>query len=240
MDLSRFHPSRRDLIRTLLLGACMAPAVMAVLKNASAQSKQPLNTGFQTIVGDVRVNGDTVQVGDKVRPGDICTTGADSHCVIVIGEHVLLLREHSEVEFEIEHFDDGLNTSLSERIRIFAGALMAVFGKTEAALSTPLATIGIRGTGIYMEVLEDRDYVCLCYGQAAITSKLNPEITLNLDTFHHDAPHNLYTRPEDHDGMFLEPEKMINHMDEELILLESLVGRIPLFGPKPIKMPDNK
>ena len=31
---------------------------------------------------------------------------------------------------------------------------------------------------------------------------------------------------------------MENHMDEELILLDSLADRIPLFGRKPIKMPE--
>ncbi|PHS79119.1 MAG: hypothetical protein COB59_03445 [Rhodospirillaceae bacterium] len=239
MDLSRFHPTRRQIIRTLLQGMGMSPAVLAVLKNASANSKVPIIPGVQKIVGDVRLNGISAQVGQLVHPGDVCTTGADSECIIIIGEHAFLLRERAEIEFYSEYFEEGLNTSLSGRIRIAAGALLAVFGNTDTTLSTPLATIGIRGTACYVEVGLEKDYVCLCYGRAELRSKLNPAVGEDLDTFHHDAPRNFYANPAEHNGLFIEPEEMINHIDEELILLESLVGRIPLFGPEPIKMPGN-
>ena len=115
---------------------------------------------------------------------------------------------------------------------------MGVFGRTEMAVSTPLATIGIRGTGLYVEAREDRDYVCLCYGKAELTPKLKPSLAQSLDTFHHDAPRNIYKDPLAHSGRVIEKEKMINHQDEELIMLEALVGRIPLFGPEPIQMPN--
>ncbi len=239
MNLSHFHPTRRKLIRTLLMGACLTPAVMAVLKDSSAAAQEPIIQGFQTVKGDVRLNGRAAHVGQVVRPGDVCTTGTDGHCVIVIGEHVFLLREDSEIEFELEHFEEGLDTSRSvtERIRVAAGALMGVFANTQATITTPLATIGIRGTGLYLEARKDRDYVCLCYGKAELTPNLKPQLAQNLDTFHHDAPRNIFKDPLAHGGRVIAPEKMINHQDEELIMLEALVGRIPLFGPEPIKMP---
>ena len=239
MDLSQFHPTRRTFIRTLLMGACMTPAMLTLLRQGSAVAQEPITQGFQTVEGDVRLNGQSAQVGTAVRPGDVCTTGADGNCVIVIGEHVFLLREDSEVEFEIEHFEEGLKTSrsVSERIRVAAGALMGVFASTEMTIDTPLATIGIRGTGLYLEAREDRDYVCLCYGKAELTPKRKPSLAQSLDTFHHDDPRNIYKDPLAHGGRVIEREKMINHQDEELIMLETLVGRIPLFGPEPILMP---
>ncbi|MCW8914986.1 MAG: hypothetical protein OQK24_03930 [Magnetovibrio sp.] len=240
MDLSTFHPSRRELIRILLMGTCVSSAALAILNAASAKAAEPIVQGFQKVVGDVRLNKAPVQVGQVVRPGDICSTGAGSECIIIIGEHAFLLREHSEVEFEIEHFEQGHNTTITERIKILAGAVMSVFGKTQASISTPLATIGIRGTGIYIEVMKEKNYVCLCYGQAEIQSTLNAAVTKKLNTFHHEEPQNLYANPNAHNGLFIEPEKMINHMDEELIMLEALVGRIPLFGPEPIQMPAGK
>ena len=239
MNLSKFHPTRRKLIRTLLMGACMTPALLAVLKQGSAQAQERITQGFQTVNGDVRLGGRPARVGLQVRPGDVCTTGADGNCVIVIGEHVFLLRENAEVEFELEHFEEGLDASKSvtERIRVAAGALMGVFATSRMTVDTPLATIGIRGTGLYVEARDDRDYVCLCYGKAELTPKRKPSLAQRLDTFHHDAPRNVFKDPLAHAGRVIAPEKMINHQDEELIMLEALVGRIPLFGPEPIQMP---
>ncbi|MEG3618669.1 hypothetical protein V5T82_09400 [Magnetovibrio sp. PR-2] len=239
MNLSQFHPTRRKLIRTLLMGACLSPALMAVLKAGSAAQQEPITQGFQTVDGDVRLNGRPAQVGMVVRPTDVCTTGADGSCVIIIGEHVFLLRENAEVEFEVEHFEEGFDTSrtVTQRIRVAAGALLGGFANTQATIDTPLATIGIRGTGLYVEAHADRDYVCLCYGKAELHPKLKPSLVQHLDTFHHETPRNLFADPLAHGGRVIAPEKMINHQDEELIMLEALVGRIPLFGPEPIKMP---
>ena len=240
MDLSEFHPTRRRLIRALLLGMCMSPAAAAILKSGSVAAKEPVTQGFQKVVGDVRLNGAPARVGQVVRPGDVCATGPDGECIIIIGEQVFLLRAASEIEFDLDHFEGERDTSFGGRIRVAAGAVMAVFGdlRAEITVTTPLATAGIRGTGLYVEVWPEKNYVCLCYGQALLRSKLDSAYAETLDTFHHESPRNFYAKPEKHGGLFVEPEKMINHEDEELILLEALVGRIPLFGPEPIKMPD--
>ena len=39
------------------------------------------------------------------------------------------------------------------------------------AIKPPNATIGIRGTGAYIEVHEGRTYFCLCYGKAEVGGK---------------------------------------------------------------------
>ena len=87
-----------------------------------------------------------------------------------------------------------------------------------------------------MEITPDRNYVCLCYGQADLQAKLNPAVSEQLNTFHHGAPRYFHAKPQDHNGLFIESVEMENHMDEELILLEPLADWVPLFGPKPIKM----
>lgn len=89
-----------------------------------------------------------------------------------------------------------------------------------------------------MEITPDRNYVCLCYGQADLQAKLNPAVSEQLNTFHHDAPRYFHAKPQEHNGLFIESAEMENHMDEELILLESLADWVPLLGPKPIKMPE--
>jgi len=242
MDLSRFHPTRRKMIRTLLLGAGLSPAVLAVLSRASANSRVPVIPGFQKIVGDVRLNGAPAQVGQLVQAGDVCTTGVNSECVIIIGEHVFLLRDRAEVEFYPEDIEPQPTNFVSGTIKLVAGAMMGVFGDTNTVITTPMATIGIRGTGVYTEAEPQRNYVCLCYGRAHVRANASAAVGEDLSTTHHDAPRTFYAPPgegaDEQGGPFMEAAQMVNHRDEELIMLEALVGRIPLFGPDPIKMPD--
>jgi len=186
--------------------------------------------GMQRVTGDVRINGARAKIGDMVGPGDRVITGPDSEAAFVTGFDAYLMRSDGEI---ITPEREPIEKALT----IVTGSLLSVFGKGEAKINTPYATIGIRGTGVYIEALPDRDYVCLCYGKADLKPKLDPSQAETLDTFHHDAPRNFFADPSAHSGQVVAPAKMVNHQDEELILLESLVGRIPLFGPKPIKMP---
>jgi hypothetical protein len=54
----------------------------------------------------------------------------------------------------------------------------------------------------------------------------------------HNAPRYFHAKQQEHKGLFIASAEMENHMDEELILLKSLADQIPLFGRKPIKMPE--
>ena len=60
---------------------------------------------------------------------------------------------------------------MSIRLRLLTGSLLSVFGERGAnqalSVNTSTATIGIRGTGIYMEAEPDLTYLCTCYGTVA-------------------------------------------------------------------------
>ncbi len=187
--------------------------------------------GMRSVRGDVRVNGTSADPGLIVRPGDRLTTGLTGEAIVVIDANAYLLRPEGEIVFPEQNAAEKV-------LSVVSGKLLAVFGPGDLILDLPLATIGIRGTGLYVEATPEKDYVCLCYGKAVLRSKLNVVITEQLDTFHHDMPRNFHANPADHSGLFIEPAKMVNHIDEELIMLEALTQRIPLFGPDPIKMPD--
>ena len=52
-------------------------------------------------------------------------------------------------------------------LRVVTGAVLSVFSPGESkTLRTSTATIGIRGTAVYLEAEESRTYVCTCYGEA--------------------------------------------------------------------------
>ena len=51
-----------------------------------------------------------------------------------------------------------------------------------------------------------------------------PEINETVTTLHHDQPRFIYSGEKR-----IDPASVINHSDQELILLERLVGRVPPF-----------
>lgn len=226
MTLSAFHPTRRTLIRALLLASGFAPAMLAVLRQAGANSQVPVIPGVQELHGDVRINAAPAQVGQLVNPGDVVRTGADGGCIIIIGEHVYLIRERSEIEFFAEDFEQDENGAVSGTIKILTGAMLSVFGRTRTDFVTPFATIGIRGTACYIDSLPERTYVCVCYGQGELGGAEDGKPLETVQTKHHDSPRYIYPKGA---ATRIEVAKADNHTDAELRILEALVNRIPPF-----------
>jgi len=115
-------------------------------------------------------------------------------------------------------------------LRVVTGAVLSVFATGERkTIRTPTATIGIRGTGVYVEIEPDRTYVCTCYATADIEATADPQrYRETVTTRHHDEPRYVYATG---DAMMAKAA-VLNHTDDELRLLESLVGRTPPFGPR--------
>jgi len=104
------------------------------------------------------------------------------------------------------------------------GKILSVFAKKPLSIRAANATIGIRGTGCYLEVEPADVYFCLCYGEAVVQG---PGMADKLvKTTHHESPLLLHE-----DGSVMEADKagFRNHTDSELVMLEALVGREPPF-----------
>ena len=107
------------------------------------------------------------------------------------------------------------------------GKLLSVYSKgPPRKIEGVTATIGIRGTGAYIEVEPERTYFCLCYGEAEIVPVVAPDASETVRTRHHESPRFIYGKGR---ATVIEKAPVINHRDDELILLESLVGRVPAF-----------
>lgn len=176
--------------------------------------------GFYRLRGDVRLNGQPARQGMLVGPGDTVTTGADGEAIYIIGKDVYLQRDRSVVSITGDAVKSGL--------RIITGKLLSVFGKGAKQIRVPTATIGIRGTACYIEAAEEQVYFCLCYGTVDIVAAHDAAQKATITTRYHDSPFNLSAT-----GRFMQPAPVINHTDAELILLESLVGRVPPFQQLP-------
>jgi len=201
---------RRRALLALAAGIGLHPALRVAL--AQSTGKQ----GVRSMKGDVRVNGKPTVVGGLVRPGDTIEIGKDAVAAFVVGQDAFLMRSNSRAELT----GSG---ALVAAVQLVTGGLLSVFGGGEHRLTTATATVGIRGTGAYMEAEPWRTYFCLCYGSAEVAAKQGAARE-SYSTQHHDAPRYIYG---DGRKQAIVPASVSNHTDAELILLESLVGRAP-------------
>jgi len=213
--------SRRAWLARAAAGGAALAAAMAGLRRALARGA--VEPGVARVRGDVRINGKPAQRGMEVRPGDVITTGPGAELVVVIGRDAFLVRAQSRIELS-----GDATRLLVASLRVVTGALLSVFepGKSKQ-IRTATATIGIRGTGIYVELDGPRTYVCTCYGEAELTPVDDPAAAETVRAQHHDEPRYVHPR-----GMprMIEKAPVVNHTDAELILLEDLVGRIVPFA----------
>ena len=209
MDIDRAR--RRAVFAALGAGI----GLPAALRRALAQSSG--KQGIRTAQGDIQVNGKPAEPGTPVRPGDAIATGKGAYATFVVGQDAFLVREASRAEL----IGSGL---LVSALRLVTGKLLGVFASGgERRLVTATATIGIRGTGAYIEAEPTRTYFCLCYGTAEVAATLGGSRE-SYSTRHHESPRYIYG---DWRGRAIVPASVANHTDSELILLESLAGRTP-------------
>lgn len=210
--------------RQWLAGVSLVSLQMLVLRRALAAGS--VEKGVARVRGDARINGVPAQPGMDVRAGDVVTTGADGEIVFVIDRDAFLMRANSRIEIQ------GQRSSLvAEGLRILTGAVLSVFAPGRPKrVQTSTATLGIRGTALYVEAEESRTYVCTCYGEVEIASVGDPAARETVRTRHHEQPRYVMAKGA---PQMLMSAPVINHTDAELTMLESLVGRQPAFAPWP-------
>ena len=210
---------RRRLLKTLAAsGALGVGGLSGWMSRALASGDLPATPGINRAEGSVSVNGRPAKTGTPVNMGDRVETGRDSQAVVVLKGDAFLLR--SQTVIVVRGGSDGVLKDLL----VNTGKVLSVFAKKPVAVKAQIASIGIRGTGAYLEVEPKSVYFCLCYGEALVEGAgMDSRL---VKTTHHEQP--LIFR--DVGGiMRAEPAPVLNHSDEELVLLESLVGREPPF-----------
>lgn len=211
-------PRRQHLKQLISLGAIGVGGTLGVIQRVLAQGLKPVPPGVYSVKGEVLIDGRPATVGQLVAPGATVTTRHGAEVVYVIGENAFLQRKNSVVSFGTDLAKDFF--------RVLSGKLLSVFGKGHKTLHTPTATIGIRGTGCYIEAQEKAVYFCLCYGAAEVTPTADPTRVERIVTRHHDHPIMIH---HDKNMPTMASARVVNHSDAELILLENLTGRWPPF-----------
>ena len=214
------HAMRRQLIKSLAAGLLTSAGLTSLARHALAAGSGPQRKqGIYRLEGEATFNGLSLKVGDVLSLPLTVVTGPKTTLVFVLGADAYLVRANSHL---ILTGNDANARSRVSNIKLLAGKLLSVFEKGERRLTTTTADAGIRGTGIYLESEAERSYVCLCYGNAKLGPINAPQLLENVVTRHHESPRWIYP-----DRM--EAAALINHSDDELILLESLTGRMPPF-----------
>lgn len=208
---------RRRMLTTLLAGGAAAPLVLNEL--VGEVLARDARQGLRGFHGDVTVNGAPARFDMDIQPGDTVRTGNGAEAIYVIGGDVFMQRGSSHIAFG--------SGAAADLMRVITGRLLSVFARGQRRIATPAATIGIRGTGCYIEAGEEKTYFCLCYGDAEIARAGDPAQIETIRTRHHDKPMWLHDKA---GGEMMTAGSVINHTDAELTLLEGLVGRRPPFA----------
>ena len=220
-------PRRRLLIKALAAGL-FSTAVRS--RDASAQvlgarpAPLPPGKSIYRIEGDVRVNGQPATLDTKIASSATIETGKNSEAVYVVGESAFLQRSDSHVTIETKESDSIIVSGA----QLLTGKILSVFPSGKPVrMTTKNASIGIRGTGVYMESDPEQTYFCTCYGTSDIVAVSDPTSRETVVSRQHDRP--LYILSGEQAGQNIRAAPFINHTDQELMLIEALVGRSPPF-----------
>ena len=200
--------------RRSFLQAAAAWTAMGGFAGAEAQSR----SNIVELVGDALVNGARLLPQQTIQTGDRLETGPASNLIFVLGNSSFQVRQNSRLTVE-----RGNTLTAVSVLRLLSGAVASVWGRGgNRQIITPTITAGIRGTGVYTEVLPNqnfRSYFCNCYGTVDVgagTDKL-----VSQASYHQ----SFWGEVEPKAGRYLTPAAAINHTDEELEYLARLIGQ---------------
>ena len=196
------------------LQAAAAWTAMGGFSGAIAQQR----SNIVELRGDAMVNGQRLTQQQYIQTGDNIETGPDSTLTFVVGNSSFLVRQNTRMVVE-----RGPTLNAVSVLRMLTGAVASVWGRGQTRqIVTPTLTAGIRGTGVYTEVFPEqsyRSYFCNCYG--TVDMNAGQDRTVSRSDYHQ----SFWGEAEPKNGRMLTPAKAINHTDEELEFLASLVNQ---------------
>ena len=227
MSKYKGDPRREFLINALSLGVFAGANAAGLFQSGHALGKVPpklpQGRSIYKLEGLVTVDGKIADINTPINPNSLVKTGSKGQVIFVVGSDAFVLRSNSQLEL-------GGSSFLVQGMRILSGKILSVFGKRDNShsITTSTATIGIRGTGIYIESDPEVSYVCTCYGHTLVSAIADPGVRQEIITKHHDRP--VYVLPSTGGKKLILPAPVINHTETELTLIEELVGRKPPFS----------
>lgn len=197
---------RHFLINSSLLGCSLLIPGLARAANINELS------------GTVYINKRRATPDMIIRAGDLVTTGDDGRISFSINKDAYLLKESTSVKFE------SPDNFFINALRVFTGKFLSVYEKgPDRKIITATATIGIRGTGFFINVQPGKTYFCTCYGKTVLNAGAMHK---EFEATHHDA---YELELDGMQVMGMHSMQVLYHTDDELRQLEAMVGRVPPF-----------
>lgn len=228
---------RRQFLLYLAAGAAAAMLPANVLA-AGPLLPAPLPAGRSVfrIKGHAWVNGQRVTPATRIGPNDTIKTSQHGELVFAVGNHAMLLRGGSHLVLH-EKKGSSEGTSLIGLLELFAGKLLSASRNKGMRINTPTTTIGVRGTGVYLETYPDKTLFCTCYGDVDVASSRDAASTTSVHATHHNRPLAIFEEApagkciHDIKDLVRPGHKFteLKHTDAELMMIEALVGREPPF-----------
>jgi len=197
-------PSRRAVL-------CACASIALLPRHALAE--------VRTVRGSAFVNGRLADAATRIRASDRIVVSHGGLLEFSIGEDAYRVGGGSALEL------DDAGGGVVGALRLLTGALLGVFGRREqdTRIITQAATIGIRGTGVFVDARPGRIYTCTCYGSTTLAAAGEVQ---RFTATHHDA----HQVDFDASGaMTMRAAEVLGHDDDQLRRLEGYVGRIPAF-----------
>ena len=185
-----------------------------------SHARNRLTGVIRELEGDVFINKRIANQSSSIQAGDRLSVAYGGRLVFSMGEDSYLLQEGTSLE--VASKDNAVVSGL----RLLTGGLLSVFVKrdTTTRIYTRTATIGIRGTGVYLNSQPGNLYFCTCYGKTDLHLGHNHDE--HIEATHHNA-FNITGKTQK--SMTMVASEVIGHTDDDLRLLEQYSGRKPPF-----------
>lgn len=214
------RPTEHNLSRRRFIQAAAAIPLFLALPNRAFAS--PI---IHQLHGLVYVNNRPANLNSRISSSSRIVVAHDAELVFSIGGDAFLLRGGTAIEL--------VGSSVISGLRLLTGGLLSVFDKRSkpAHIVTRMATIGIRGTGVYVQAEPNRLYTCTCYGETDLIIGRHTERIVSSYHNAHEVIHGeLQANKDDKmQGMKMKSMAVVDHTDDELRMLEAYIGRIPAF-----------
>ena len=215
-------PRRRWLIKALALGLFSRPLLGSGSADAQVAGGRPAKLAADKSVfrssGTATVNDKAVAADTRIRPGDTVRTDKDSEIIFVVSDCSMLLRADSQLVLE------GEPNGRLAGFKLLVGRLLSIYPLGPVRIETAAARAQIRGTGVYVESDPELTYFCTCFGATEIVAKDDPDSKESVVATHHNKPLYIAAGVKNR-GNSIRAAPFKSHTDEELKLIETLVGR---------------